>query len=108
MVLTPDLFLNVFSELTLSPQQRNLLLAAFTAAKKMSVAGFLPIPCPDVYGACLCWTLFPWNYLQLVINGAKTKTLKMWSAIFDIVKSLFPLFDVQFIYLCFFLSFDLV
>ncbi len=42
-ILTPELFfLNNFSELPLSPQHRNLLLAALTAAKKMLVSRWVP------------------------------------------------------------------
>ncbi len=85
---TPDLFLNYFSELALSPQQRNLLLAALTAAKKMLVSRWVPpqLMTRRVRGLSLL-DIVSMELSTARIHGAKTKTLKTWSATFDIVKS---------------------
>ncbi len=85
----PDLFfLNNFSELALSPQQRSLLLASLTAAKKMLVSHWVPphLMTRRVWGLSLL-DIVSMELSAARIHGAKTKTLKTWNAIFDIVQS---------------------
>ncbi len=87
--LTPDLFfLNNFSELALSLQQRNLLLAALTAAKKMLVSLWVPPHSVTrrVWGLSLL-DIVSMELSTACIHGEKTQTLKTWNATFDIVKS---------------------
>ncbi len=71
-----------------SPQQRNLLLAALTAAERMLVSRWVP---PHLMIRCV-WGLSLLDIVSIElstarIHGAKTKTLKTWNAIFDIIKS---------------------
>ncbi len=111
-VLMPDLFfLNNFSELALSPQQRNLLLAALTAAKKMLVSRWVPphLMTRRVWGLSLLGIVSILSVAR--IHGAKTKTLKTCNAIFDIVQSIISSFWCKmyflFVYI-FYLSCDWV
>ncbi len=68
------MYLFHFSELALSQQPRNLLLAALTAAKKMLVSRWVPPhSMTRRVWAYLCWTLLLWNYLQLVFMEQSQK-----------------------------------
>ncbi len=87
MVLAPDLlFLDGFSGLALSPQQRNLLLAALTAAGRVLVSRWIP---PHLVTGRL-WGLSLLGIVSVElsaarVHGAEASTLGTWSAAFDIV-----------------------
>ncbi len=88
VVLTPDFFfLDGFSGLALSPQQRNLLLAALTAAGRMLVSRWVPphLMTRRVWGLTLLGILSV-ELSTARIHGAKAETLRTWSAAFDIVE----------------------
>ncbi len=87
MVLAPDLlFLDGFSGLALSPQQRILLLAALTAAGRVLVSRWIP---PHLVTGRL-WGLSLLGIVSMElsaahVHGAEARTLGTWSAAFDIV-----------------------
>lgn len=89
IVLTPSLFfLNDYSNLSLTLFQSNLLLAAFTAAKKMLVSRWNP---PHV----MCRRVWALSLLDVVsmelatarMHGAKSQTLRRWSRAFEDIKT---------------------
>ncbi len=81
-------FLDGCSGLALSPQQRNLLLVALTAAGRVLVSRWVP---PHLVTGRL-WGL---SLLSIVsvelsaarVHGAEARTLGTWSAAFDVVES---------------------
>ncbi len=98
LVLTTDLFfLKIFSELAPSPQQRNVLLAALTAEKKMLVSRWVPphLRTRRVWGLSLL-DIVSMDLSTGRIYGAKKNTLRPGMLLFTLLNLLFFLFGVQF------------
>lgn len=89
IVLTPDIFfLNDFSNMSLTLIQTNLILAAFTAAKKMLVSRW----CPPHTMCRRQWALSLLDILTMELStarmhGARSRTVLRWSQAVDQVKS---------------------
>lgn len=89
ITLTSNLFfLSDFSALELSLFQKNLLLAAFTAAKKLLVSRWNPphLMCRHMWALSLL-DIISMELSTARIHGARSRTLTRWSAAFDQVKA---------------------